>query len=368
MTEKAAKGIRRIAINTGGGDAPGLNAVIRAATLSAIRCGWEVIGIRRGYTGLLERDVDGEPGILSLTEQAVRGITHLGGTILGTTTRGNPFGLEVREPDGTWGVRDRSDEIVERFRRLEIDALIAIGGDGSLAIANALSDKGLPVVGVPKTIDNDLRATDTTFGFQTAVDVATDAIGRLHSTAEAHQRVMVVQVMGRHTGWIALESGLGGGADVILIPEIPYRIDRIVEKIREREESRRRFSIVVIAEGAKPAGGEPSYADGTGRYGGIAERIASEIESASGKETRTLVLGHIQRGGTPIAYDRNISLRFGAAAVRCIHKGNLGTMVALQGGTVVAVPLKDAIDGLKTVPIDSDTVLTARQLGVALGD
>lgn len=360
--------MKRIAINTGGGDAPGLNAVIRAATLAALSNGWEVLGIRRGYTGILEGEVDGEPGVFPLTTQAVRGITHLGGTILGTTTRGNPFGLEVRKPDGTWGTVDRSDEIVSRFRELGIDALIAIGGDGSLNIANALHDKGLPVIGVPKTIDNDLKATDSTFGFQTAVDVATDAIGRLHSTAEAHQRAMVVQVMGRHTGWIALESGLAGGADVILIPEIPYSVERVVEKVRERDAVGRRFSIIVVAEGARPAGGEPSFADQTGRYGGIAERIAGNIEQVSGKETRPLVLGHIQRGGSPIAYDRNLSLRFGAAAVRCIREGNLGTMVALQGGTINAVPLNEAVGGVKQVPLDSDVVVTARQLGVSFGD
>jgi ATP-dependent phosphofructokinase / diphosphate-dependent phosphofructokinase len=360
--------IRRIAINTGGGDAPGLNAVIRASTLAALQKGWEVLGIRRGYTGLLQGEVDGEPGVFPLTAHTVRGITHLGGTILGTTTRGNPFGLEVRQPDGTWGTSDRSDEIVERFAELGIDALIAIGGDGSLNIANALNRKGLPVVGVPKTIDNDLAATDSTFGFQTAVEVATDAIGRLHSTAEAHQRAMIVQVMGRHTGWIALESGLAGGADVIVIPEIPYKTDVIVRKIQERDRAGRRFSIVVLAEGAQPAGGEPSYIDDSGRYGGIAEILAREIETTTGKETRSLVLGHIQRGGTPIAYDRNLALRFGAAAVRCIDAGHLGTMVALQGPEIRPVPLADAVRELKSVPVDSDTVLTARQLGISLGD
>jgi ATP-dependent phosphofructokinase / diphosphate-dependent phosphofructokinase len=360
--------IRRIAINTGGGDAPGLNAVIRAATLSAIQEGWEVLGIRRGYTGLLEGEVDGEPGVMQLTAHAVRGITHLGGTILGTTTRGNPFGLEVRKPDGSWGKSDRSDEIVARFREMGIDALIAIGGDGSLAIAHALYEKGLPVIGVPKTIDNDLKATDMTFGFQTAVEVATDAIGRLHSTAESHQRAMVVQVMGRHTGWIALESGLAGGADVILIPEIPYSIEKIVQRIRERDQQGRRFSIIVVAEGSHPEGGEPSYLGETGRYGGIAERIAEQIEETSGKETRAMVLGHIQRGGSPIAYDRNIALRFGAAAVRCIHDGAMGTMVALQGQHIGPVSLRDAVSGLKTVPRESDTVTTARQLGISLGD
>jgi len=360
--------IRRIAINTGGGDAPGLNAVIRAATLGALQKGWEVLGIRRGYTGLLEGEVDGEPGVFPLTAHAVRGITHLGGTILGTTTRGNPFGLEVRQPDGTWGRSDRSTEIIERFRELGIDALVAIGGDGSLSIANELYKRGLPVVGVPKTIDNDLAATDMTFGFQTAVEVATDAIGRLHSTAEAHQRAMIVQVMGRHTGWIALESGLAGGADVIVIPEIPYRLEAIAEKVVDRDRTGRRFSIIVVAEGAIPAGGEPSFADATGRYGGIAEQMAERLEDLTGKETRTLVLGHIQRGGTPIAYDRNLALRFGAAAVRCIAEGSLGTMVALQGSSIRSVPLWDAIRDLKRVPLESDSVLTARQLGISLGD
>jgi phosphofructokinase-like protein len=360
--------IRRIAINTGGGDAPGLNAVIRAATISARQNGWEVLGIRRGYMGLLNDEVDGEPGLIQLCEDRVRGITHLGGTILGTTARGNLFGLEVRESDGTWGDNDPSDEIMARFRDLEIDALIAIGGDGSLKIAHRLFLKGLRVVGVPKTIDNDLGATDMTFGFQTAVDVATEAIGRLHSTAEAHQRVMVVQVMGRHTGWIALESGMAGGADVILIPEIPYSVERIVDKIRERERARRRFSIVVIAEGARAEGGTPSYVEGTGRYGGIADRLAAEIEEATGKDTRTLVLGHIQRGGSPVPYDRNLALRFGAAAVHAVERGNFGCMVGLQGQTVRSVPLGEAITDIKRVPVAGEVVRTARRLGVSFGD
>ena len=368
MTDSSLPRVRRIAINTGGGDAPGLNAVIRAATLAALNEGWEVLGIRRGYMGLLEGEVDGEAGVCPLTAQTVRGITHLGGTILGTTTRGNPFGLEVRQPDGTWGKVDRSDEIVQKFRELEIDALIAIGGDGSLNIAHALYQKGLPVIGVPKTIDNDLSATDVTFGFQTAVEVATDAIGRLHSTAEAHQRAMIVQLMGRHTGWIALESGLSGGADVILIPEIPYDVSKIAEKVRERDRQGRRFSIIVVAEGAVSVEGEVSYADDRGRYGGVADVLGAQITELTGKETRTLVLGHIQRGGEPIAYDRSLALRFGAAAVRCIREGALGTMVALQGNRIRAVPLGDAVHEIKRVPPDSELVMTARQLGISFGD
>jgi phosphofructokinase-like protein len=360
--------IKRIAINTGGGDAPGLNAVLRAATLSALANGWEVFGIRRGYLGLLQSEVDGEPGMMPLTARSVSGITHLGGTILGTTSRGNLFGLEVRESDGTWGRSDPSDEIMARIQALGIDALIAIGGDGSLKIAHRLFLRGMRVVGVPKTIDNDLGATDMTFGFQTAVDVATDAIGRLHSTAEAHQRVMVVQVMGRHTGWIALESGLAGGADVILIPEIPYSVDRILEKIHDRERTKRRFSIIVVAEGASPAGGSPSYADATGRYGGICEALAAEIEQASGKETRTLTLGHIQRGGSPVPFDRNLALRFGAAAVHAVEAGNFGCMVALQGKAVRSVPLGEAVTDIKRVPIDGEVVRTAKKLGVSFGD
>jgi 6-phosphofructokinase 1 len=362
------RGIRRIAINTGGGDAPGLNAVIRAATLTALDNGWEVLGIRRGYMGLLNDEVDGEPGMVPLSADRVRGITHLGGTILGTTARGNLFGLEVRQSDGTWGDRDPSAEIMERFTALGIDALVAIGGDGSLKIAHRLFLRGLRVVGVPKTIDNDLSATDMTFGFQTAVDVATDAIGRLHSTAEAHQRVMVVQVMGRHTGWIALESGLAGGADVILIPEIPYSVDRIAEKILERDRARRRFSIVVVAEGARAAGGSPSYVDGTLRYGGIGDRLAAELEQATGKDTRCLTLGHIQRGGSPVPYDRNLALRFGAAAVHAVEKGNFGCMVGLQGNRVRSVPLGEAVTEIKRVPVDGEVVRTARRMGVSFGD
>ena len=359
---------RRIAISTGGGDAPGLNAVIRATVLSALNRGWEVCGIRKGYSGLL-----GEDAIVPLDRNAVRGITHLGGTILGTTNRGNPFEWQARAPDGTVRVVDRSDEVIEAFRRHGFDALIAIGGDGSLHIANELAKKGLPVIGVPKTIDNDLAATQVTFGFHTAVQTASDAIDKLHSTAESHERVMVVEVMGRHTGWIALFAGVSATADVILIPEIPFSYDRVADKIRDREAQGRHFSIVVVAEGAKPVDGDLAIREAArpgqaARLGGIADIVAAELAARTGKETRSLVLGHLQRGGSPIAYDRLIALRFGAAAVRYAAEGRFGTMVALDPPEVRAVPLEDAIRTLKTVTSESDVVQTARDLGISFGD
>lgn len=360
--------IRRIAINTGGGDAPGLNAVIRAAVLSALNNGWEVYGIRKGYGSLL-----GEEPLVRLDQESVRGITHLGGTILGTTNRGNPFEWPEHQPDGTIELRDRSGEILAGFERNQLDALIAIGGDGSLRIAQRLAEKGLPVVGVPKTIDNDLAATQVTFGFHTAVQTATDAIDKLHSTAESHERVMVVEVMGRDTGWIALHSGVSGTADVILIPEIPYDFEKVAEKIRERYATGRRFAIVVAAEGAveKTHGvvlaeqATPGHAQ---RYGGIAEQLARQIAERTGVETRSIVLGHLQRGGSPTAYDRLIALRFGSAAVRCVAQRQFGRMVALQPPGVRAVPLAEATRELKRVPVESDTVRTARDLGISFGD
>jgi phosphofructokinase-like protein len=360
--------VKKIAINTGGGDAPGLNAVIRATVLAALNRNWEVRGVRKGYGGLL-----GEDEMVRLDRESVRGITHLGGTILGTTNRGNPFEWPVTREDGTVETVDRSDEVIEAFTRQGFDALVAIGGDGSLYIAHELAKKGLPVVGVPKTIDNDLAATQVTFGFHTAVQTASDAIDKLHSTAESHERVMVVEVMGRHTGWIALFAGVSATADVILIPEIPYRIDAVCEKIRERERAGRRFSIVVVAEGAKPAEGHAALVEEAkpgeaARYGGLAEQVAREITACSGKQTRALVLGHLQRGGSPIAYDRLIALRFGAAAVRCVAEERYGTMVALDPPEVLAVPLEEAIAKLRTVPLDSDIVQTARDLGMSFGD
>jgi len=355
---------KRLAVSTGGGDAPGLNAVIRAVVLAAGHYGWDVLGIRKGFDGLL-----GEDAVVPLTPDSVRGITHTGGTILGTTNRGNPFEWVVHKPDGTIETRDRSDEVVQAFHRHRLDALIVIGGDGSLRIAQQLSEKGVPVIGVPKTIDNDLAATDVTFGFRTAVQTATEALDKLHSTAESHERTMVVEVMGRHTGWIALFSGVSGTADVILIPEIPYDMEKVCAKVRHRYEIGRRFAIVVVAEGAKPIGGDPVFLDDAHRrYGGVAQLIAEQITERTGVETRSLVLGHLQRGGTPTAYDRLIALRFGAAAVRMADQGQFGTMVALHPPNVRAVPLEEAIQQLKVVPVDGDIVRTARDMGIAFGD
>jgi 6-phosphofructokinase 1 len=363
MTQK----IRRIAINTGGGDAPGLNAVIRAVVLSALNRRWEVVGIRRGYTGLLDTSQ-----IIQLDANAVRGITHIGGTILGTTNKGDPFEFPVHLPGQPVQLVDRSDEVVQNFKRLKIDALIAIGGDGSMRIASRFAAKGIPVVGVPKTIDNDLTGTVATFGFDTAVTVATEAIDRLHSTAEAHERVMVVEVMGRYAGWIALHSGVASTADVILIPEIPYDIERVCDKITDREARGRRFAIVVVAEGAKPEGGglviKGEEIGREVRLGGIAEQVAAGIAERTGKETRTVVLGHIQRGGRPTTFDRLLALRFGAAAVRLIEEGTFNHMVALDPPSVLAVPLEVATSRMKVVPVDCDTVLTARDLGISFGD
>ena len=359
--------IRRIAVNTGGGDAPGLNAVIRAVVLSAEQLGWEVYGIKDSYDGLFEED-----GVVRLDRRSVRGITHLGGTILGTTNRGNPLNWPVEEPDGTVTYEDRSQLVVDKIREHDIDALIAIGGDGSLGIAHALAELGLPVVGVPKTIDNDLAATNLTFGFTTAVETATDAIGKLHSTAEAHERTMVVELMGRTAGWIALYAGTAGTADVILIPEIPYDIDVVCQKIEERYANKgSEFAIVVVAEGAHTAKGSMQYketAEGQHRLGGVGKIISEQIHEITGRETRELVLGHLQRGGGPNAYDRLLALRFGAAAVRMVQDRQFGTMVALVPPRVHAVPLEEAVSHIKTVPLDSDVIQTARSLGICLGD
>lgn len=368
----ASNSIGRIAISTGGGDAPGLNAVIRAAALSAINRGWEVYGVRDGYNGLLlpERYADG--GLMRLTREKVRGITHLGGTIIGTTNRNNPLHYPIVGADGKLDEVDRTDELVRAFRLHEIDALISIGGDGSMAIANVLGKKGLPVIGVPKTIDNDLDGTVVTFGFDTAVAFATECLDRLHSTAESHGRIMVVEVMGRYAGWIAMHTGIAGSADVVLLPEIPYDLHTVVNKIIKRTNEGSLFSIVLVAEGAKPLGGsvatlgkELGHAE---RLGGIGERVARELQELTGKETRTVVLGHLLRGGTPTTGDRLIALRFGAAAVRAIEEGRSGVMVALDPPEVKYIPLDEATCRMKTVPLDCDTLLTGRDLGICFGD
>jgi phosphofructokinase-like protein len=366
------KVIKKIAINTGGGDAPGLNAVIRAVVLAAHNHGWETVGIREGYNGLFLPERYPQGGLIDLTPDTVRGITHLGGTILGTTNRGNPLAYPTRLKSGRMIEKDRSNEVLRAFRKNKIDALVAIGGDGSLSIANHLARKGLRVVGVPKTIDNDLDGTVVTFGFDTAVSFATECLDRLHSTAEAHQRVMVVEVMGRYAGWIALNCGVSGTADAILIPEIPYSMAKVAEKIEQRFARGRRFAIVVVAEGAKPKGGRRSVIEtrvgAAERLGGAGEQVADELRALTGRETRHVVLGHLLRGGTPTTFDRLLSLRFGAAAVRCLANGRSGVMVALDPPTVRHVPLAQATHRMKVVPLRSDTVLTARELGICLGD
>jgi len=364
---------KRIAVNTGGGDAPGLNAVIRAVVLSGINEGWEVYGIRDGFGGLLrDSEYNGE-GVVRLTADSVKGITHTGGTILGTSNRGNPMKWPQRQPDGSVVEIDRSHEIIEEFRKRDLDCLISIGGDGSLTIARRLRDQGLPVIGIPKTIDNDLGSTVMTFGFLTAVETATDAIDKLHTTAESHKRTFVVEVMGRHAGWIALFAGVAGTADVILIPEIPYRMEKVFDKIRRRYDSGREFAVVVAAEGAREVGGSATYVEEAqpgreARYGGIAEKLAGQIEEHCGVETRSLVLGHLQRGGQPISYDRLLALRFGSAAIELVKRGDFGSMVSLDPPDVRAVPLGEALAQIKTVPIHGDVVRTARALGISFGD
>ena len=358
----------RIALSTGGGDAPGLNAVIRAAVLSARGMGWDVLGVRKGFAGLL-----GEEEIVSLDSHAVRGIGHTGGTILRTTNRGNPCAYPTLQPDGTYALVDRSDEVVSRAAQLGIDALIAIGGDGTLAIAKQLNDKGLRTVGVPKTIDNDVSGTITTFGFDTAVQTALDALDRLHTTAESHDRVLVMEVMGRQSGFIALHSGLAGSADVILIPEIPFSVEKVCEKVLARSRAGRNFSIIVVAEGAFPVGGETSILGESlpgqaVRVGGVADALARAVQAQTGKEARSLVLGHLQRGGQPTGYDRFLATRFGGAAVRAVADGKWGHMMALQSPNIVAIPIEEALREIKRVDPNHDSVLTARAMGIAFGD
>jgi phosphofructokinase-like protein len=364
--------LRRVAINTGGGDAPGLNAVIEAAAQAAHGRGWELVGIREGYDGLLYPEQYADGGMIVLTPEKVGRIAHLGGTILGTTNRGNPFRAIEPQADGTTCEVDRSGAVLDAFRRHHIDALIAVGGDGSLGIAHGLWEKGLRLVGVPKTIDNDLDATVMTFGYNSAVSFATECIDRLHVTAHAHRRVIVVEVMGRHAGWIALSAGIAGGADAILIPEIPYDLTRVAAHLARRGAGRRSYAIVVVAEGARPAGGDVVVkrreAGRTDVLGGIGERVAAGLQELTGLESRATVLGHLLRGGSPTALDRMLGLAFGTAAVRALAEGHNGVMVAVNPPRIEYVPLKRAIERMKAVPLDGEGVLTARSLGISFGD
>lgn len=370
--QNAAKRLKRIGVVTGGGDCPGLNAVIRAVVLGALNRGWEVYGIERGFEGLLHPE-----RVYLLSPQDVRGIIHTGGTILGTTNRGNPFKLQIQEDGFPSDLThqpeiDVSDAIAAAFHQLQLESLVVIGGDGTLTIANDLAKKGINVVGVPKTIDNDLMATEMTFGFSTAVTTATDAIDKLHATAASHERVMIVEVMGRYAGWIALYSGIAGGADVILLPEIPYKLDAIARKLHDRWLRKRNFAIIVVAEGALPVGGEMTFKKpedgGERRLGGIAEKLAEDLHKLTGYETRSLVLGHLQRGGQPTAADRLLATRLGAAAVRAVERGEKNVMVAYQSSTVITVPLASAITGRKLVPREYDVITSARELGISFGD
>ncbi len=360
-----ARGGKRIGILTGGGDAPGLNAVIRAVVKSAANHGCETIGLEDSFDGLIEPN-----RWRRLTPADVKGILRIGGTILGTTNRGNPFAYQLTTTGGT---HDYSTRCVEMFHHLTLDALVVIGGDGTLAIAYEFHKRGLPIVGVPKTIDNDIVETTNTFGFDTAVAFATDAIDRLHTTAHAHHRIMVVEVMGRYAGWIALYAGVAGGADVILIPEIPYDLTKVAEHIMMREKLGARFSIVVVAEGAKPMGGRVSVLrEGTAtvveRLGGIGARVATDLEALTGKESRSVLLGHLQRGGAPTSFDRLLATRFGARAFELVLEERFGTMVAFHPPDIVAVPLEKVVGRTRTVPRDFDVVRAARSVGVSLGD
>jgi 6-phosphofructokinase 1 len=360
--------IKRIAILTGGGDCPGLNAVIRGVVRAAVlEHGWEVIGIEDGYDGLL-----GTSSWRRLTSRDVRGLQVRGGTILGTSNRGNPLNYPVKV-NGKVVFKDVTGVIVKNIKKLKIDVLIAVGGDGTMKITQAMFEKGVPVVGIPKTIDNDLGATDVTFGYNSAVSCATDALDKLHTTAESHHRVLVLEVMGRDCGWIALESGIAGGADVILIPEIPFDLGKICDHIRYRKRHGSRFSIVVASEGAYPKGGkkiyerEPGKNGVPGRLGGLGRWVGDQIQLCTQIDTRVAVLGHLQRGGTPTTFDRILATRFGVEAVNLIAEGGYGHMVCLRGRKITDGPIKSAITRLKRVNPNGQVVRTAEALGITLG-
>jgi 6-phosphofructokinase 1 len=357
--------INRIGVLTGGGDAPGLNAVIRAVVKTASNANIETVGIEDSFDGLLEVDRSHV-----LTPRHVTGILRFGGTILGTLNTGNPVTSQVETTDGPYRYADR---VVEMFRRKEMQAIVAIGGDGTLAISYEFCQLGVPIVCVPKTIDNDIVGTTNCFGFDTAVAFATDAIDRLHTTAEAHKRILVVEVMGRYAGWIALHAGVAGGADAILIPEIPFDISLVAQKLRERDTFGAKFSIVVVAEGAYPKGGvmslvEAAHGRTAERLGGIGAQVCDALHHETGKETRSVVLGHLQRGGAPTSFDRVLATRFGGKAVELVQRGEFGTMVASAPPDIIARPIDEIVGKIKTVPMDSDLLLTAKALGVTFGD
>jgi len=369
----AERHLTRIGLLTGGGDAPGLNAVIRSVVLSADQRGWECHGIRDGFDGLLAPEHCAAEPVQRLLPDAVHAIGHLGGTILGSTNRGDPLHYPVRQADGSTIEADRTDEVIDLCGRHGFEALVVVGGDGSMGIAAALHRKGLRVIGVPKTIDNDLDRTLTTFGFDTAVGFATECIDRLHTTAHSQHRVMVVEVMGRYAGWIALHAGMAAGAHAILIPEIPYDVDVVADAILTRDSVGHHHSVVVVAEGAEPIGGQravlaPAAAGKAERLGGIGARLEAQLAERTGKECRTIVLGHLLRGGSPSAFDRVCASRFGAAAVRALAQGQSGVMVALGDDAIDLVPLAEVAGRSKRVAVGGDTVLTARDLGICLGD
>jgi ATP-dependent phosphofructokinase / diphosphate-dependent phosphofructokinase len=354
--------IRRIGVLTSGGDAPGLNAVIRAVVRAAeIDQGWAVLGIEDGFEGLI-----GKPRTRTLDTTAVSGLLNRGGTILGSSNKGHFAAMQV---DGEW-IRDPAPykELAANTKRLGIDALVVIGGEGSQGIASELSRYGVRAVGVPKTIDNDLWGCDRTFGFDTALTVATEALDRLHTTAASHNRVMVLEVMGRDAGWIALHSGLGGGADVILLPEIPFTIEAVASQVLTREYRGSSFSIVICAEGAVERGGGQLYQESTGTLGGIGAHVATQVAKVTGKDARVVVLGHVQRGGVPTPFDRILATRFGAAAVRVLAEGRYGEVVVSREARITTVSMAETAGKTRTVPPDHDMIQTARALGIAFGD
>ncbi len=363
--------VKRVAIMTGGGDCPGLNAVIRAAVrVGCDRHGWEVLGVEDAFNGLIDLDYRQPRGNRWLQTKDVRGIIEMGGTILGTSSKSDPFNYVSENAKGTTTI-DVSDRVMKNFARLRLDALISIGGDGSMAIAQKFIDKGMQIVGVPKTIDNDLAGTDQTFGFDTAVNVATEAIDRIRDTAESHDRVMLVEVMGRNAGWIALHAGIAGGADAVLIPEIPYDIERLAALINERRSHGKRYSIIIVAEGAMPVGGHESVGEhrvgAMPRLMGAAQHVAEALCTRVHADMRVTVLGHIQRGGSPTTFDRVLGTRFGATAATLVAEERFGRMVSLRSGQITDLAIADAIAKPKRVDPEGQFVETARAVGVSFG-